>query len=80
MKVNRRTHTDAKLKTLFPIGEQGVFVPLSCVLGARMPTYEREATEERTSNHKDRRDERDALDEHAMASWGCLVIVTTRAA
>jgi hypothetical protein len=33
-----------------------------------MPTYKREATEERTSNHEDRCDERDALDEHELTS------------
>ena len=54
---------------LFPVGEQRLFVRLSCVLGARMPAYTREATEEHTSNHEDRRDERDALDEHELAPW-----------
>jgi hypothetical protein len=37
-----------------------------------MPTHKREATEERTSNHEDRSDERDALNEHAMVSLGPL--------
>jgi hypothetical protein len=45
-------------------------VRLSCVLGARTPTYKREATEDRTSNHKDRSDERDALKEHELVSLG----------
>ena len=45
-----------------------------------MPTYEREATEDRTSNYEDRSDERDALDEHAVVSLDRLVVVTTRAA
>jgi hypothetical protein len=33
-----------------------------------MPTYKREATEDRTGNHEDRSDERDALGEHKLAS------------
>jgi hypothetical protein len=65
---------------LFPVGEQRFLVRLSCVLGARMPAYTREAAEDRTCNHEDRSDERDALDEHAKVSLGRLVIVTTRAA
>jgi hypothetical protein len=55
-------------------------VRFSFVRWVRMPTYKREATEDRTRNHEDRCDERDALDEHAMVSLGRLVIVTTRAA
>jgi hypothetical protein len=35
-----------------------------------MPTYQRAATEDRTSNHEDRSDERDALDEHELVSFG----------
>jgi hypothetical protein len=45
-----------------------------------MPTYKREAPEDRTSNHKDRSDERDALDEHKTDLLGRLVIVTMRGA
>ena len=67
-------------RVLFPVGEQRLFVRLSWVLGARMPTYKREATEDRTSNYEDRGDERNALDEHAVVSLDRLVIVTTRAA
>ena len=44
-----------------------------------MPTYKREATEERTSNREDRCDERDALDEHELI-LGRLVIEITRSA
>src|SRR5258707_11989772 len=55
---------------LFPVGEQRLFVRLPCVLWPGMRTYEREATEDRNSNHKECSDERDALNEHAMVSLG----------
>jgi hypothetical protein len=45
-----------------------------------MPAYTREAAEDRTCNHEDRRDERDALDEHEPGLSWRLVIVTTRGA
>jgi hypothetical protein len=54
---------------LFPVGEQRFLVRLSCVLGARMPTHKREATEDRTCNHEDRRDERDAPTSMQWSPW-----------
>jgi len=66
---------------LFPVGEQRLLVRLSCARWVGMPTYKREATEDRTSNHEDRSDESDALDKHELVSLGaCLVIVTMRGA
>jgi hypothetical protein len=70
IKVPKDTHRPPKLKTLFPVGEQRLLVRLSRVLGARMPTYTREATEDHTGNHEDRSDERGALHEHELVSLG----------
>ena len=53
---------------LIPVGEQRLLVRLFVVRWARMPTYTREAAEDHTGNHEDRRDERHALDEHKLVS------------
>jgi hypothetical protein len=61
-----------------PVGEQRLLVRLSCVLWVGTPTYKHEAAEDRSSNHENRGDKRDALDEHGLASLGRLVILTMR--
>jgi hypothetical protein len=77
--INSPPFSDARM-VLFPVGEERLLVRLSCVLWVGVPTYKREATEDRTSNHEDRRNERDGLDEHELVSLGRLVIVTMRSA
>jgi hypothetical protein len=57
---------------LSPVGQQWLLVRLSFVRWVGMPTYKREAPEDRASNHKDRSNEHDALDEHELVSLAAL--------
>jgi hypothetical protein len=57
---------------LYPVGQQWLLVRLSCVRWPGMLTYKREAPEDRTSNHEDRSNEHDALDEHELVFLAAL--------
>jgi hypothetical protein len=64
----------AAATVLFPVGEQRLLVRLSSVRWPAMPAYKREATEDSSSNHEERSDERDALDEHNGGSLAARVL------